>query len=315
MAFKATWYSGSLIDLSSNGASLSMVDHSNYDGEYTDQATGGAATYVDLPVGASTHNDFYKNLECAIVSGTGAGGSALCTAYNGTTRRLTVASWPSGDPDATSVVQIGERGHLQKYFADFRKIVITAPSEVWTLSSLGDGDAATVTPDGQTLPITDTYAISDGDAVYRCKLYVLPTWDATTAYLYVNKPYVYHSGMWKLLKNDTGTTPGTDATVWAEITDIDNLGTRYIADNRIVSYCDLMACWRQKVAAAAKPCNICNAELMIRDMNVQRALQLSLIKDAIPVLAAKGWWTSSDNVDSNVTDLINYGREICCCST
>jgi len=313
MAFKATFYNGTSIDLSSDGTQLSIVDYSNYDGNYTDQATGGGATTIIFPTGASTFNDFYKNLEVNIVAGQGVGQGGIITGYVGGTLTATVATTFNPVPNATSVFQVGERGHLQKYFADFKKIYIYAPSETWLISTLGDGDDTTPTPDGATLPITDTYTFSDGDAVYHVIMYVLPTYSATTAYLYVNRPCVYYGGkMYKLLQNGTNKQPDIEPTYWEEVTDITDLAARYIADNYVVSYCDLMECWRNKVAAAVQPCNSCNTELLIRNLDVQRAFQISLLKEAIPVLAAKGWWTSSDNPTSNVTDTLNFAKTICC---
>lgn len=315
--FKATYWDGSAYAITTNGTTLSIEDNSNYQ-NYTDQAQGGAASYITLAATASSYTDYYKGMQVEILSGTGVGDKQMITAYNGTTKRATVASWTGSAPDGTSVYEIGERGHLKSYFTDYRKIYIFAPTVTWTLSSLGDGDASTSVPSVASLPITDTYNYTDGDGVYRCKLYVAPTWSATIAYLSVMKVCVYYGGeLYKLLKNDTGTIPGTDATVWELLSSVDDLYARYIADQYIAITCDINDCWRNKMEAANGKlmCNPCNTEVLIRDLEVQRALQMSAGIFSIPALAAKGYWTSAENHNANVQDTVSFLKNLCCCTT
>lgn len=68
-------------------------------------ATAGGATSVTLPSPASTVADFYKGLEVSIVGGTGAGQSAIITAYS-TGRVATVSKAWATNPDNTSVVEV-----------------------------------------------------------------------------------------------------------------------------------------------------------------------------------------------------------------
>ncbi len=316
-SFKATFWdsTNSIIDISANGTSISVTDNSNYQ-NYTDQATAGGGGYIDLAADASSYTDFYKGYEISLLSGPGAGDKQICTGYNGSTKRATVAAWAGATPTSATVYEIGERGHLKSDFSQFRKLYIYTPTLTYLFSTLGDGDTTTAVPSTATLPITDTYTYTDGDGVYRCILYALPTWRATVPYLYVNRPYVYYSGvMYKLLKNDTGTTPGTDATVWSVVSDITDLAARYTADNYLAVYCDIMECWRDKMTAAygQLTCNQCNTEILVRNLDIQRAIQMSVGIDQITVLAAKNYWTSADS-SANVTDLINFLKNLCCCT-
>ena len=69
-------------------------------------ATAGGATSVTLDSGASSVTDFYKGSTIAIVGGTGAGQSAVCTAYNGSTKvATTTPAWVT-NPDSTSVFEV-----------------------------------------------------------------------------------------------------------------------------------------------------------------------------------------------------------------
>lgn len=65
-------------------------------------AQAGGANTITLDAGASATTDLYKNLICAIDSGTGAGQSEIITAYNGTTKVATIGvNWRT-QPNATS---------------------------------------------------------------------------------------------------------------------------------------------------------------------------------------------------------------------
>ena len=315
MAFRATFWNGSANALSGNGTQLSISDYSNYWGERTGQAQAGGAHTITLDAGASPYNNFYLNMEVNIVAGTGAGQGGICTGYVGATKVLTTSATFNPVPDTTSVFQVGQPGHLQKYFSDFRKLYINAPSEVWLLSTMGDGNATTISAAGNSLPLADTYIYKDGDEVYNVILYTLPTWSASVAYLSINNVNVYYGlKMWKLLKNDTGTTPGTDITVWQEVTDITQLFSQYIANGSVAVYCDILACKLNKLLSATDMCNPCNAELQLKSLDVQRAIQLSLAIDAIPGLAGLNYWTSSDNQNANVRDVISFCKNLCCCT-
>ena len=66
-------------------------------------AQAGASGSITLDAGASSVTDFYKNTTVYIVSGTGAGQHSVATAYNGTTKVLSVSPSWTVTPDNTSV--------------------------------------------------------------------------------------------------------------------------------------------------------------------------------------------------------------------
>lgn len=70
-------------------------------------ATGGSATTIDLDAGASAVVGAYVGQEIHIISGTGIGSYATITAYNETTKEVTVADWLGGaDPVSGDVFRI-----------------------------------------------------------------------------------------------------------------------------------------------------------------------------------------------------------------
>lgn len=84
----------------------------------TGTAQAGTATTITLAAGESAQDDFYKSYTCEITAGTGSPGSAVITAYDGTTKVATVASWSAGTPDATSVYQLNLKRDLGFRFRD-----------------------------------------------------------------------------------------------------------------------------------------------------------------------------------------------------
>lgn len=68
-------------------------------------AQAGAATTITLDASASSSNNFYNNALIAITGGTGVGQARFITAYNGTTKVATVATWVT-NPDNTSTFAI-----------------------------------------------------------------------------------------------------------------------------------------------------------------------------------------------------------------
>ena len=70
-------------------------------------AQSGAAQSITLDAGASAVTDFYRNRTICIVAGTGFGqGCKIGTAYNGTTKVLTVDSVWTTNPDSTTFFHI-----------------------------------------------------------------------------------------------------------------------------------------------------------------------------------------------------------------
>lgn len=70
-------------------------------------AQSATVTTLVIDANASTVDDTYNDQNIEIISGTGAGSDLIpITDYVGATKTATVASWPNGTPDATSVYVI-----------------------------------------------------------------------------------------------------------------------------------------------------------------------------------------------------------------
>lgn len=69
-------------------------------------ATASSSTSLTLAAGASSVNDFYVGMSLNILTGTLQ--QAFITAYNGTTKVATVASWSDGTPSASSSYSISK---------------------------------------------------------------------------------------------------------------------------------------------------------------------------------------------------------------
>jgi|TARA_B110000263_G_scaffold196727_1_gene175302 hypothetical protein len=70
-------------------------------------AQAGTSTSITLAATASATDDYYNNKKLTIISGTGNSATQVTiTDYVGSTKVATVASWPSGTPDATSVYKV-----------------------------------------------------------------------------------------------------------------------------------------------------------------------------------------------------------------
>lgn len=69
-------------------------------------AQGGGATFIDLDAGASAIDDFYRPSLVRITAGAGAIQVRRADSYNGTSKRLTVATPWVVNPDATSQFEI-----------------------------------------------------------------------------------------------------------------------------------------------------------------------------------------------------------------
>lgn len=299
-----------LIDISADGQNIVVVDNSNYR-DYTGTAVSGGASSITLPSDASTYDDYYNGMAVEILSGTSVGDVRYITDYDGVSKIATVGVAWSAPVDNTSVFEIGEPGHLTSNFTDYRKVNITCPdATTYLFSSIGDGDATTTPAATSTLPISDTYAYTTGDGVYVFTLYTVPTWDVLVPYLYVRNVCVYYGGvLYELLKNDTGTTPGTDATVWAAITSIDDLPAKYRQNVYVAIICDITNCYRNHIITAntALNCTVCNNEIWMRNASVQKTFKLKMAIDAIPILMYQSMYEEA-------TTTINLAKNICCCA-
>lgn len=77
-------------------------------------AQAGGSNTVTLDASASATTDFYKGMLIVLVSGTGEGQAAYCTAYNGTTKVATVnRTWTTNPASGTGVAVYPNRLFLQ----------------------------------------------------------------------------------------------------------------------------------------------------------------------------------------------------------
>lgn len=75
---------------------------------FTGTATAGGATTITLPAGASAVDNAYTGMLINLTGGTGSGQERTITAYDGTTKVATVATWGT-NPDATTDFDIIDR--------------------------------------------------------------------------------------------------------------------------------------------------------------------------------------------------------------
>ena len=188
-----------------------------------------------------------------------------------------------------------EAGHDRSDFADFYKLILTFPSgDIYTYSSLGDGDESIDTPDAGDPDIAYTYDTGDGQ--YFVTIYVVPTYNASAAYLITKTPYVYYnSKIWKLKQNATGQTPA-EGVYWTEVEETD-LPSKYTLTQRFVITDDAMKGFARRVYNA----NCVNLkigdnwETLFRDPEYIDAVRIYLGLAAIPIQLAGSLYDDIDN--------------------
>jgi len=97
-------------------------------------AQAGAGTTITLDASASAVDDFYANEMIFLTGGTGVGQARVITAYNGTTKVATVATWAT-NPDNTTTFAILPFGAIPGATAPTAAQVATA---VWQDTTAGD---------------------------------------------------------------------------------------------------------------------------------------------------------------------------------
>jgi hypothetical protein len=129
---------------------------------------GTTTTTVTLPSQASARDDEYVGMVAHIVAGTQSGTNRFVTAYNGTTRVITLASALGGAPDATSVVEILGGKLYSGLVASGTSTTVTLPDTLAShrddayngctlivMSGLGAGQRVTISDyDGATQTLT-----------------------------------------------------------------------------------------------------------------------------------------------------------------
>ena len=200
-----------------------------------------------------------------------------------------------------------EAGHARSDFSDFYKLKIVLPTDVeYLYSSVGDGDEDIITPsEGAAGDPHVHYTYPAGDGVYWLIIYTVPTYNAGVSYLFSTAPYVwYNSKFWQCLQNSTGQTPAEGA-YWHEITDIDDLTTKYRLAERIVIYAEAKRTYARRVYNA----NVLNKKIgenwekLLKDADFIDAMRLFLAINAIPIEMAADDWTG-------VSTSVNFTKDV-----
>lgn len=194
-----------------------------------------------------------------------------------------------------------EAGHSQTDFSDFRKMKLVLPNgNEYLLSSLypADGDVTLAVPSGNTLPLSTSYSYTTGDGTYWIYLYAVPTYNAAANYLFSTTPTVYYDGsLWRALQDSTGQTPAEGA-FWTEVTDIDNLSSKYRLAQRVVLYSDQKETWARRVYNSVILNNGVGVTVdqLLRDPEWLDAMKMYFNISGIPVLMKVDAWTEVDIV-------------------
>lgn len=300
-----------LPDITTDGVDISIIDHSNYVC-YTDRAVSATGTTLVLSsYTASSIDDYYNNMEVAIIDGKGVGQRRMITDFDGATRTITVATW-STTPDATSIYEIAEGGHLQQDFSLCKKIAIINPDDTdYLFSTLSDGDAVLTAPANVAqIPITTKYRYSTGDGLYQIAMYVLPTWNTDSLYLKLNFPMVYNAADGNLYQAITDTQaeqPDLNPSSWKQILTFDELLPKYRVCVNFVNDYDTKKCYTAKLNTALGKINNCCVTDLCSIPSYNEAMELLLIIEAIPGFVSNSDWYKLRNI-------INMAKQICSCN-
>jgi len=205
---------------------------------------------------------------------------------------------------------VPEAGHTRADFKDFYKILITTPTGDEVLySALGDGDETVPTPDAGDPEINYTYL--NGDGQYFVTVYTLPTYNASAIYYLPTAPYVWYSDkIYKCLIGGAGNTPSSNPTYWEEVTDLDDLPSKYRLEQRTVVYVDAKKAYARKVYNANVLNNLIGAnwEKLVKDPDWIAAMELLVAISAIPVLLEASRFDEIDTTINNTKQLASVGE-------
>ena len=102
----------------------------------TGTAQAGSGTSITLASGESALDDYFNGSQITLTGGTGQSAAAVdITDYNGSTKVATVASWPAGTPDATSIYSITNHWHI---------LIQTVTSQTPDATTTGDTSAPVI---------------------------------------------------------------------------------------------------------------------------------------------------------------------------
>lgn len=198
--------------------------------------------------------------------------------------------------DSTDVSSGHERANFNKY----RKVVVEyTDGSKYTLSSIGDGDAA-IDP-ASTSNDTFTAQLNSGDGVYKVTLYTVPSWGSSPTYILgdiVVKggggiPYKFY----KSLQNaNTNKDPAVETDWWEEITEITGFTSKYYNIQRIAVICALNCCIEEALHSAfcvIEDVECCEDDLCKND-KFMNAVKLMVVKQAIETSAENNMWLNAE---------------------
>lgn len=200
--------------------------------------------------------------------------------------------------DRTDYVGTDESGHTKLDFTDFRKIILTSNTGYsYTLSSLGDGDAAIDPPDeAVSNPDDDVFIPYVEDGIYTLALMAVPTWNGTDTY--VQDHCVYHGGvLYQALQGTTNDEPGVEGSegFWEEI-DEDDLPSKYRHEYSFPAIYDLQIRHADFIKEACSD-NIGNVGVnFLENSSWEKSARLDNIISAISVYAAEEEWNTCDHL-------------------
>lgn len=117
---------------------------SNADTSFSFKPSASASTTVTLPSAGSATNDYYKDWQVYVYSGTGVGETKLVTAYDGMTKILTVNTAWTANPATTSVIILRPYIPPSEVFTDYASISYNYDYRVAVASTDGAGTIQTV---------------------------------------------------------------------------------------------------------------------------------------------------------------------------
>lgn len=131
----------------------SVMDAANWcDAGSTGTAQGGGTNYITLSSGSSTINNYYKGKTIKLTGGTGSGQAKPITAYDGETKRATVASNWTTQPDGTTTYE------MNKY--TFNGIIADRQAFLDNLSAIASNFRAdTIWSEGKYRLLIRTYSV------------------------------------------------------------------------------------------------------------------------------------------------------------
>jgi hypothetical protein len=214
--------------------------------------------------------------------------------------KITIEDWSNYDTNTNPITH-------QSLFT-FKKVRFTNPDGTsYLFSTEGDGDSVVLSPkDVIDFPVSTQYDYDTGDGVYTLELFAVPDWITGEDYVVGN--HVFVGGKFYKCIVNCNSVPVTDTTKWTEVELEDLLGTPFGLKQKFAVYCDIEACYKEKVykTLCLLESSFCDVDLC-KSKEFKQATLLWMILENIPILVDNNAWDS-------VITLINNGSQICCCN-